>query len=362
MSARAPRRPRLKSTIDVFNAADGSIHLFRGGENDFEIEPDGRPVAALLELLDGQTEIAELRRDRHVTGFSTGEIDAIVGQLWELGAVEDASDDERLGNAAVRRYDRQLRYFGDLAPATVARGDYQRRLAGARVAVLGLGGLGGWAAYALACSGVGTLVAVDGDVVEWSNMNRQILYRESDVGAGKAQAAARALRDFNSDIRVEPVPRMLGSQAEIEDVIAGADFVIDAADQPVHDIERWVNAACFAQGIPYAMMSQFPPLVRVGPTYVPGQTGCYACQESDWRSRYPLFDQLAEHRRTHPCPAASFGPACGLIGSIVATEVVHHLSGLAPPATLGAALTIDLRTMDVERTEVRQVESCSVCC
>lgn len=353
-----PLRPRLKPTIDVFRAGDGCVHLFRGGDDDFEIEPDGRPIADLLELMDGRDGLVE-RGAR--LGFEPGEIDAIVGQLWELGAVEDAVDDEFLGEAAVRRYDRQLRYFGDVAPAGVARGDYQRRLADARVVVLGLGGLGGWAAYALACSGIGTIVAVDGDVVEWSNMNRQILYRESDLGTGKAAAAARALRAFNSDIVVEPVARMLGGQAEIEEVVAGATFVVDAADTPVHDIERWVNAACFAQDVPYAMMSQFPPLVRIGPTYVPGETGCYACQEQEWRSAYPQFDELADHRRTHPCPAASFGPACGLIGSLIATEVVHFVTGLSRPATFGAALTVDLRTIGVERTEVVPAAGCAVC-
>jgi bacteriocin biosynthesis cyclodehydratase domain-containing protein len=359
----APARPRLKATIDVFPTADGSVHLFRGGEDDFEIEPDGRPVAALLGLLDGRDDLAGLRRRVRADAlpFSDEEVEAIVAQLWVLGAVEDAIDDERLGAEAVRRYDRQLRYFGDLAPPTVARGSYQRRLARARVAVLGVGGLGGWAAYALGCAGIGTLVLVDGDVVEWSNMNRQILYRESDVGSGKAQAAARALRAFNSDVEVEPVARMLRGRAEVEGVIAGADFVVDAADQPVHDIEHWVNEACFRLGIPYAMMSQFPPLVRVGPTYVPGETGCYACQERGWRVRYPLFGELAGHRRRHPCPAAAFGPACGLIGSLVATDVVHHLSGLCRPASLGAALTIDMRTLEVERTPVERVADCAVC-
>lgn len=353
-----PLRPRLKPTIDVFRADDGSVHLFRGGDDDFEIEPDGRPIADLLALMDGQE---NLLGRATATGFAPDEVEAIVAQLWELGAVEDAVDDDRLGVGVVRRYDRQLRYFGDLAPATVARGDYQRRLADARVVVLGLGGLGGWAAYALACAGVGTLVAVDGDVVEWSNMNRQILYRESDLGSGKAEAAARTLRAFNSDIEVEPVARMLDSSAAIEAVVAGADFVVDAADTPVHEIERWVNAACFAQRVPYAMMSQFPPLVRIGPTYVPGETGCYACQEQEWRALYPLFDQLSDHRRRHPCPAASFGPACGLIGSLLATEIVHHVTGLARPATIGAALTIDMRTVEVERTAVHQLPGCPVC-
>jgi bacteriocin biosynthesis cyclodehydratase domain-containing protein len=261
----------------------------------------------------------------------------------------------------VRRYERQLRYFGDVAPPRTARADYQQRLKDARVVVLGLGGLGGWAAWALASSGVGTLVLVDGDSVDWSNLNRQILYRELDIGTAKAPAAARTLRAFNSAIRVEPVERMLASRAEVERVVRGADFVVDAADQPVHEIERWVNAACFSAGVPYLMMSQFPPLVRLGPTYVPGQTGCYACQEAGWRERFPLFDELAVHRSRRPSPAASFGPACGLVGSQVAIDVVHHLSGVCAPATLGTALTVDTRTMEIEREPVERRAECPVC-
>jgi bacteriocin biosynthesis cyclodehydratase domain-containing protein len=358
-----PTRPRLKPSIDVFTSSDGHVHLFRGGDDDFEIEPEGRPIAALLAALDGSGDLDRLEHRAHEQGLGiTGDdLRTIVGQLWDLGVVEDAATDERLGDAGVRRYDRQLRYFGDVAPPGVPRADYQARLECARVVVLGLGGLGGFAAWGLATAGVGTIVGVDGDVVEPSNFNRQVLYREEDLGKGKAETAARAISAFNSGIAFEPVPRMLRGQADVEEVIAGADFVVDAADWPPHEIERWVNAACFSLGVPYLMMSQFPPLARLGPTYVPGTTGCYACQEAGWRASYPLFDELVEHRRRHSSPAASFGPACGLIGSQVAMDVVHHLSGVCPPATLGASLTVDLRTMEITREEVRQLPDCPVC-
>jgi bacteriocin biosynthesis cyclodehydratase domain-containing protein len=358
MMLTVPRRLRLKPTIDVFTAPDGCIHLFRGGEDDFVVEPDGRPLQELLEALDGTREWERLTIP---AAISVAERAQIVAQLWELGVLEDAADDDALGERALRRYERQLRYFGDVAPPGVARGDYQRRLAAARVVVLGLGGLGGWAAYALACAGVGTLVGVDGDVVDWSNLNRQILYTEADLGQPKATVAARTIAAFNSDIDFQPVQRMLSSVDDVEAVVAGADFVVDAADQPAHEIERWVNAACARQGVPYTMMSQFPPLVRVGPTCVPGQTGCYSCQERSWRARFPLFDALVRHRQGHPSPAATFGPACGLVGSQVAVDVVHYLSGVARPATLGAAVTIDLRTLAIERTEVERDPDCEVC-
>jgi molybdopterin-synthase adenylyltransferase len=345
-----PARPRLKQTIDVLDASDGRVYLFRGGEHDFAIEPDGRPIAELVRSLDGERPLEGL----------TPELREMAAQLWELGLVEDAEDDLELG-AEAERYERQLRYFGDLAPARASRVAYQRRLAGARVVVVGVGGLGGWAAYALAATGVGTLVLVDGDEVEPSNLNRQILYGESDVGRPKAPAAARRLTGFNSGIRIEAVQRMLASELDVREVVAGADFVVDAADQPVHEIERWVNAACFRAGVPYISMSQFPPLVRVGPVYVPGRTGCYACQEAGWREGFPLFDELAEHRSARPSPAASFAPASGLVGSLVALDVVHHLTGLCEPATLGASLTIDLRTLGVEREPVERRAGCGVC-
>ena len=92
--------------------------------------------------------------------------------------LEDAADDELVPARERERYDRQLRYFADLASAGTPAADYHRRIRTARVALLGVGGLGSWAAYALACCGVGELVLVDGDRVEESNFNRQILYRE----------------------------------------------------------------------------------------------------------------------------------------------------------------------------------------
>jgi molybdopterin/thiamine biosynthesis adenylyltransferase/SAM-dependent methyltransferase len=345
-----PARPRLKPTIDVLDASDGRVYLFRGGEHDYAIERDGRPVAELVRSLDGRRALEALMP----------ELREMAAQLWELGLVEDADDDLELGGEA-ERYERQLRYFGDLAPPRASRVAYQRRLTAARVVVLGVGGLGGWAAYALAATGVGTLVLVDGDAVEPSNLNRQILYGESDVGGPKAPTAARRLTGFNSGIGLEPIQRMLASEREVREVVRGADFVVDAADQPVHEIERWVNAACFGAGVPYITMSQFPPLVRVGPVYVPGRTGCYACQEAGWRARFPLFDELASHRSARPSPAASFAPASGLVGSLVALEVLHHLTGLCEPATLATSLTIDLRTLEVEREPVERRSGCEVC-
>jgi bacteriocin biosynthesis cyclodehydratase domain-containing protein len=227
--------------------------------------------------------------------------------------------------------------------------------------MLGLGGLGSWAAYALACCGVGELVLVDGDRVEESNFNRQILYRERDTGRPKAQVAAEALASFNGGCRLTPVEQRLEGEDAVRDVVEGADFVVNGADWPAHDIERWVNAACFRAGVPFITMSHSPPVARVGPLYVPGETGCFACQESRYRDDYPLYDELIERRRGRPSPAATLGPVCAFIGGQVALETLHQLTGLCTPATRGAAHIYDLRTMHVTREAVPRLPDCAVC-
>ncbi|MEA2366168.1 MAG: sulfur-carrier protein adenylyltransferase/sulfurtransferase, partial [Thermoleophilaceae bacterium] len=239
--------------------------------------------------------------------------------------------------------------------------DCQLRLRESRVVVLGVGGLGSWAAISLACCGVGELTLIDGDTVELSNLNRQILFSEADIGLPKAYVAAAAIRRFNPGIRVLPVVRTLDTPAEIAGAVRGSSFVVDAADRPAHDIERWVNSACFEHGVPYITMSHFPPFARVGPLYVPGETGCFNCQERAYRQSYELYDHLVEQRRGSPSPAATLGPVCAFVGGQVALDVVHQLTGLCEPASKGSVRVFDTRTLTVSDEAVPRDPLCEVC-
>jgi molybdopterin-synthase adenylyltransferase len=350
------QKPRLKRTTDAVSAG-GDIFILRPQAGaDLVIEQPDDAARALLVALDGSRTTDDLERE-----FGPQAVRDAIRALSEVSLLEDAADDERLPLRERVRYDRQLRYFSDLATGDTAVSEYQRRLRGARVVMLGVGGLGTWGSYALACCGVGELVLVDGDRVEESNFNRQILYRETDVGRLKAEVAAEALAAFDSACRLVPVPRRLESEAEVREVVEGADFVVNGADWPALDIERWVNAACFAAGVPSITMSHSPPVARVGPMYVPGRTGCFACQETTYRVGHPLYDELVEQRRGRPSPAATLGPVCAFVGGQVALEAVHQLTGLVRPASLGTAYVYDLRTMQVATEAVPQLAGCAVC-
>jgi bacteriocin biosynthesis cyclodehydratase domain-containing protein len=350
-------RPRLKTTTEVFSSPGGDICLLRpSADADLVLEGAGDRGRALVDRLDGRTARSDLAAD-----FGGETVDELLELLSGEGLVEDAGAYDALTDAECGRYDRQLRYFADVAPDGLSAPDCQLRLREAHVLVLGVGGLGSWSALSLACCGVGRLTLVDGDAVELSNLNRQVLFAADDIGRPKANVAAATLRRFNPEMEVVPVGRTLGTPEEIGEAVRGSSLVVDAADRPAHDIERWVNAACFEHGVPYITMSHFPPFARVGPLYVPGETGCFNCQERAYRQSYELYDHIVDQRRGSPSPAATLGPVCAFVGGQVALDVVHQLTGLCTPASKGMVRVFDTRTLAVTDEPVPRDPDCEVC-
>ena len=88
-------------------------------------------------------------------------------------------------------------------------------------------------------------------------------------------------------------------------------------------------------GVPHVSAAQFPPQIRVGPLFVPGVTGCLHCQEAAARRGFPEYDALVRYREAHRRPAATVGPLSGLVGSLLATDAMHLITGVATPGDAG---------------------------
>jgi bacteriocin biosynthesis cyclodehydratase domain-containing protein len=358
----SPRRPRMAPGFEPRLTPADELYLLRDwGAGDLVIETDGRRIAELLRRADGRRPASALARSLVAAGIFADETDVAdaLTVLADAGIVEDAAaEPDGLDPWARERFSRQVAYFGQLDGPPGA--EAQQRLEASTVCIIGLGGLGSWTAWALASAGVGALVGVDSDAVELSNLNRQVLYREQDVGRSKTVAAGEALRGFHSRLSYRGVAERMASEDDVSAVIAGADLVVAAADHPPHLIDRWINAACFATRTPYLALSQQPPLIRVGPLFAPGETGCYACTETRYAQDFPLYRTLADAEQPFS-PAATFGPACGAVGSLAASEVVHHLAGFGSPASKGCAILLDTATFEVTVDPVRRVPGCPVC-
>ena len=293
-----------------------------------------RPAArSLLAALDGTRSAgrarARLRRRARPRGAR---------RLGELGAARGRGRRRARRRAERARYDRQLRYFSDLAAAGRAASEYQRRLREARVRVLGARRareLGGVRARLLRRGRARARGRRPGRGEQLQPPDPLPRARRGPPEGRGCRGGARGVRlGCRLDRRRAPArergrPCARWSRA--------ATSWSTAADWPAHDIERWVNAACFAAGVPFITMSHSPPVARVGPLYVPGTTGCFACQERTYRDSFPLYDELVEQRRGRPSPAATLGPVCAFVGGQVALEALHQLTGLCPPATLGIA-------------------------
>ncbi len=207
----------------------------------------------------------------------------------------------------------------------------QRRLASARVTVIGAGGLGSPVILALAAAGVGTITVIDDDAVELSNLQRQIIHRRADVGRPKVDSAIRVARDLAVQTTVRPVAERL-TAANAAALLGDAQLVIDGSDTFATRVD--VAAACEALGIPlvwgviqefHAQLTVFwsaPPAPRepvvLADLYPPGSVG-----------EPPSCAQVGV-----------LGSLCLQIGGMLATEAIKLLAGLGEPL-LGRVLVVD---------------------
>ncbi len=281
---------RLRPLVEVVEDADGALYLLRGpAGGDCVIREPPAAVPALLRALEAGGTPAELAA---AAPAAAPDLDGMLAALDAAGVLEPlaaAPEDERLS--------RQLLYLGDRAPRGSHAAELQARLERAHVVILGCGGLGSWVAAGLACSGIGRLTLVDDDVVELSNLNRQLLFTEADIGRPKVDAAAASLRAFDAGSTSSPRAPRSRARPTSPAPSRARDLVAACADRPPYEIARWINRACARAGIPHISAGQLPPTVRVGPLVVPGATACLACLELALREENPLYDRLEALRR-----------------------------------------------------------------
>ncbi|MBA4423398.1 MAG: adenylyltransferase [Syntrophus sp. (in: bacteria)] len=202
-----------------------------------------------------------------------------------------------------KRYHRQILMLGEAG---------QERLKAARVLIAGAGGLGTVISIYLAAAGVGTLRIADCDVVEASNLNRQILHWGGDIGRPKTASASEKLAALNSLIRVEEVTGRI-EETRIDAIMGDCDLIVDAMDN--FPTRYLLNRMALKKGIPF-IHGAVRGLYGQATTVLPGKTPCLRCifPGSPPPEIFPII-----------------GATCGVIGSIEATEAIKLLTGQGEP-------------------------------
>lgn len=358
-------RPRKRVTVIVSQL--GNNLYFRKPGYAVEIpDPEGS-IKYLLDLMDGIKTVVELHR---LIQASYPEVDyqtfiRALAQLDEGGFLEDgaATADGLLDDYEVTRWERNILFLEAYANTRRSKYELHHRIKTAKVALLGLGGVGSHLLYDLAAMGVQDIRAVDGDRVELSNLNRQILYAEADIGRSKAEVATERIQALSPRIQLEAIPLQLGSAEDVMRVIDDRDYVLCVADQPRTEIIHWVNEACVRKGATLIVGGHEMERV-VYYTIIPGITGCMVCWLRQVEQEDPLSAALIDERRRARLflDIGVFAPPISVVAGLMLCELTRLLTRIERPVAMGRLMEFRFESSTMREAESwGRLADCPIC-
>jgi len=243
-------------------------------------------------------------------------------------------------NEQIERYSRHI-------ILTEVGGLGQTKLLESKILVIGAGGLGSPTALYLAAAGVGTLGIIDHDIVDISNLQRQILHGTSDVGQSKVVSAKATLNEINPDVEIVMYQQRLSSE-NVFQLFEDYDLVIDGCDN--FPTRYLINDACVMMGKPniHGSIFQFEGQVTI---FYPGKGPCYRC----------LYPSPPPPGMAPSCQEAGvFGVLPGIVGSVQAVEAIKVLLEIGDPL-IGQLLLFDALGMSFKRMRLHQDSECPIC-
>lgn len=320
-----------KTDISADSLQDAFTKISEAMGDDFKrrvLEGDGTPRSLINIYING-------KNAKFASGMETPLNDG--DEVYILPAVAGGSDE--LSPKELDKFSRQVMleeigYQGQL------------KLKNAKVCVVGTGGLGNPITSRLAAMGVGTLRIVDRDVIELSNLHRQTMFDEDDVGQVKVEVAAKKLQKLNPDCEIEALAVSVNDYTALE-VVEGCDVVIDALDSV--NARYALNKACVKFGIPFVTGAAVGVSGQAF-TVLPKESACYYC----------MFPSLDED--TMPtCSIEGVHPSIlSLVGGIEVAEAVKIILGKTPSLSQ-RILHIDLENLDFNSTRTFRADECPIC-
>ncbi len=335
------RPVRLNPFATVLDDHKGTLIFAWTSSDQLSVQGNHKMRELLPNLRQGTT----LRELEEMRGGLDSQTESIFQRLWQLKQLRYSTEWEIQEDE--KRYSRQLGWLSFNIEARGAERSVLSRLKTKSVTILGVGGVGSNVALNIAACGIGEVHLVDGDTVEMSNLNRQLLYTPSDIGRAKVEVAAARLAQFNPSLKIRATKKFLNSVQDVMEAIEGADFVIRALDTPV-DAQMWVNEACVRKGIPSTGAGFMTQGAVIGPTVIPGVTPCLACHQE----QLPWLDRGM---------GATLAPVVTITAGILANEVIAYLGQLGRLRTTTGILFVEAPTLAINHREASRDENCRVC-
>ncbi|MGI2179145.1 molybdopterin-synthase adenylyltransferase MoeB [Shewanella frigidimarina] len=252
----------------------------------------------------------------------------------------DSLDQEILTDNEMLRYSRQI----SIKAIDI---DGQEKLKLAKVLIIGAGGLGCAASQYLAVAGVGEITLVDFDTVELSNLQRQILHYDANIGQAKVESAKQSLMLLNPLININTINALLDDD-EINVLVSQHSLILDCTDNML--VREQLNKSCFEHQV---------PLVSAAAIRMEGTVTVFDYQQDS--PCYQCFSALFGEQQLTCVEAGILAPVVGMIGCIQATEAIKVITAIGEPLT-GKLLMIDAMTMEFRQMRLPKQPHCKVCC
>lgn len=263
-------------------------------------------------------------------------------------------------NVTESRWNRQDEFFNQF-PQTISN---VKNLANKKVAIIGIGGTGSWVAQAVAMMGVGLLKIIDDDVVELTNLNRQPLFRESDVGKRKTAVTSQFLKNINPNLQIVEINKKIYNHSDLS-FLNEVDLVVSCADYPsTKEVGIIISDYCYPRGIPAIIGGGYNTHIgSIGITIVPQKSPCFRCyiaqankNTQDIEKDYQLIFEAKSTRNY-----GSLAAIAGLIGNYIALDIMKILTGFSEPSSEGKFIEYNFVKNKWKEQLIIADKNCKIC-
>lgn len=338
----------LKGDNDTFIVVFTGIRIIRS----FRFDSLARHILNIL--CKGEVMEDDLIVNAHDCGFEEGKIRKCINAFKAHGIIYETGKFS-FNEEYKKRFSRQLLFLNELTASEEELVKMQTSIKDATITVFGVGGIGSWIVNGLCQIGVGKIRIVDPDVVEESNLNRQLLFTSKDIGNPKVDVIKEKLPDAN----IETFKETVCEGSDLMPIIKGSTLVVNCADSPsVQETTRIIAGYCEKLKIPYSVAGGYNMhLGMLGPIIIPGETACFNCFLEHQKENDPLsnFEKIKDIEQT-----GSIAPVAGMVANFHVMEIFKYLIG---KGTLNLNRFAELNFMDfsIEWRHFSKNPVCLVC-
>ena len=287
-------------------------------------------------------------------GFAKEQAKSRINALKNEGIVYSIKK-PRFSRQYIERFKRQLMFLSELATSEEQVYNMQKRLKNSIVTVFGIGGIGTWIVNGLAQIGIGEIRIVDPDIIQRSNLNRQLFFTSKDIGKYKVDIIKLRLPDS----KIKVYKQIIKQDNNLTRIIRGSDFVVNCADNPsIQETTRILAGYCAKLKIPYSIAGGYNMhLGMLGPIIVPGETACFDCfleyqKENDELSKFQKIKDIEQ--------TGSLAPIAGMVANFHVMEIFKYLIGRG---SINKNKFAELNFMDfgIEWRNFKKRQNCPTC-